>query len=237
MKEYVIYKFTSPSGKSYIGQTCDFERRKKQHQSTSCSPAFANAIDKYGFENFIEEILEEHLNIDDANIQESYWIDYNNTMSPNGYNLMTGGRNCEKTEEHSAKIGLAREEWFKTDDGIAWKAVLAKRIKDKQLYDVHPLLGVAMKQSSKDMMSATKLNNPTPRTEAGKLIFKEKQEQNWANGVYDNRLKKYILISPDNIEYIVTNLKKFCIDNNLNYNSVTNIIDKRKYKGWLINSK
>jgi predicted GIY-YIG superfamily endonuclease len=32
IKVYLIYMFTSPSGKSYIGQTFNLEKRKKTHQ-------------------------------------------------------------------------------------------------------------------------------------------------------------------------------------------------------------
>ncbi|MDD4242774.1 MAG: GIY-YIG nuclease family protein [Bacilli bacterium] len=252
-KTYLIYKYTSPSGKSYIGQTCDLKRRENSHKcSTGCS-SFARAKEKYGFENFIREILEEGLTLEEANERESYWIAEHNTLVPNGYNLMTGGNNStpceesrklmseaglgrEKTEEHKKKIAKAREEWFKTEEGIAWKEVLAKRFEEKQLYEVHPLLGVPMKQSSKDKMSKTKRENPTQRSESGKQSFKEKQEQNWANGVFNKRLKKYNITSPSGEECVIINLKQFCLDNDLNYNSVINTIDKKCYKGWSIKS-
>lgn len=50
----IIYKFTSPSGKSYIGQTNQGNKRYSQHAKSSKSKdgKFQRAIRKYGFENF-----------------------------------------------------------------------------------------------------------------------------------------------------------------------------------------
>ena len=55
----IIYKYTSPSGKCYIGQTTDSSKRKSKHKRESkfLKTKFATAIRKYGFENFEYEIL------------------------------------------------------------------------------------------------------------------------------------------------------------------------------------
>jgi group I intron endonuclease len=101
---YVIYKHTSPSGKSYIGQTKDYDRRCWQHQTTDGCRALANARLKYGWDNFTHEILMENLSLDDANHWEPALILENNTLAPNGYNLMTGGCNSQHTEDTKVKI-------------------------------------------------------------------------------------------------------------------------------------
>ena len=88
-----IYKYTSPSGKSYIGQTCRSmkERAGKDGQGyTNCS-IFFNAIQKYGFENFKKEILEE-VSLSDIDERERFYIALYNTVQPNGYNVKIGGQ-------------------------------------------------------------------------------------------------------------------------------------------------
>ncbi len=58
----IIYKLTSPSGKSYIGRTNDFNRRMIEHKSTAKnSPGWTlhKAINKYGWSNMKQEILME----------------------------------------------------------------------------------------------------------------------------------------------------------------------------------
>jgi group I intron endonuclease len=104
---YIIYKFTSPSGKSYIGQTNDLVKRISAHKRTNGCIAFKSAIDKYGFENFTKEILKENLSVDDANQWEELLIKQHDTLFPNGYNLHSGGRNHTASEITKQKITAA----------------------------------------------------------------------------------------------------------------------------------
>lgn len=107
---YLIYKYTSPSGKSYIGQTNKLTRRISKHkQSNSPCINFRKAINKYGYENFKLEILVEHLTLDEANILEEQFIKEHNTIAPNGYNLTPGGLNHKKSEEQKQKISIANK--------------------------------------------------------------------------------------------------------------------------------
>ena len=106
---YLIYKHTSPSGKSYIGQTNDIDRRNRDHnRSYSGCTAFCNAIQKYGWNSFTHEILIDNLTLEQANILEEHFIAQYNTLSPNGYNLTTGGNNRLLSEETKQKIRQAR---------------------------------------------------------------------------------------------------------------------------------
>lgn len=54
-----IYKITSPSGKIYIGQAIDIQRRLKEHARCAKykNTVISKAIDKYGFENFKIQLL------------------------------------------------------------------------------------------------------------------------------------------------------------------------------------
>ena len=86
-----IYKYTSPSGKSYVGQTVQtLLGRAKTYSGKGyrkCS-LFYKAILKYGFENFQVKILDE-VPIEELDCAEAFWIEYSNSMRPNGYNLVT----------------------------------------------------------------------------------------------------------------------------------------------------
>jgi group I intron endonuclease len=102
---YLIYKFISPSGKGYIGQTKNYIHRCYEHQkSSSGCTAFKRAIDKYDWDNFTHEILEKDLTLEEANIREVYWIEFHNTLAPNGYNLTTGGLNHKLSDETKQKM-------------------------------------------------------------------------------------------------------------------------------------
>ena len=97
MRTYYIYKATNKiNGKSYIGQTIDFEHRKKTHLNRRdgyCDPnsIFHKALDKYGAENFEWEILMEVPGKQFANAMEIEMIRKYGTYKPNGYNLTKGG--------------------------------------------------------------------------------------------------------------------------------------------------
>lgn len=97
MSIYLIYCHTSPSGKKYIGQTKNYNRRCVEHQyrkNKGC-PAFFNAVQKYGWDSFTHMILRDNLTIEEANELEEYFIKEYNTLAPNGYNLQSGGKNSK----------------------------------------------------------------------------------------------------------------------------------------------
>lgn len=87
-----IYKITNKnSGKSYIGQSNDIERRFKEHQQKGASSRIPLdvAIQKYGKDAFTYEIIEE-CNIDELNEKEQYYIQLYDTKNT-GYNCSDGG--------------------------------------------------------------------------------------------------------------------------------------------------
>jgi len=107
MNNYLVYKHTSPSGKSYIGITNNYSMRCNNHRRTTACPAIAAAIRKYGWDNFTHEILQENLTLDEANTMEQQFIKEHNTLYPNGYNLTTGGKVGKKfphTEERKRAV-------------------------------------------------------------------------------------------------------------------------------------
>jgi group I intron endonuclease len=97
----VIYMFTSPSGKSYIGQSIDFKARfsiYKRKKKNSIGRKFYNAIIKYnGIENFKLTILDSfEINENKTEVKfilsnlEIKYIKLHNTYKK-GYNLTIGG--------------------------------------------------------------------------------------------------------------------------------------------------
>lgn len=95
----IIYKYTSPSGKSYIGQTIHPGKRKHQHYKNALDGhkgTFYDAIRKYGWDSFKYEVLfttfEEDFNLRQQilNEREIYYIGLYDTFR-NGYNETIGG--------------------------------------------------------------------------------------------------------------------------------------------------
>ena len=119
----IVYCYTSPSGKKYIGQTRNEENRRKDFLNINIrystkNSKIDNARQKYGPENFIYRIIVE---VFDENIKklldkldelEKFFIKDYNTIE-NGYNSDKGGRS------HSRIISDKE------------KAVRSKRAKEK----------------------------------------------------------------------------------------------------------
>lgn len=128
-----IYKIENKvNGKLYIGQTINpIKIRFKKHLAqvnckNQCS-ALYSAIKKYGKENFeISEVVCGDFTDEELNDLEVFFIKHYNSLSPNGYNLQTGGNMFKITEEVKKKISnklMGRE--------ITWGKKISKTIKEK----------------------------------------------------------------------------------------------------------
>lgn len=111
-RKYKVYRYTSPSGKVYIGLTCRTlgDRAKGGSGYKGCH-VFLNAIKKYGLENFKIEIVSDNLTYDEANWLEQYMIAYHNSFNRKyGYNLTKGGGGSLGfySAERNAKISKTR---------------------------------------------------------------------------------------------------------------------------------
>lgn len=93
----------------YVGQTVQLLKdRWKQHcvrdNSRNGQSYLHNAIKKYGKENFTVEQIDGAVTLNGLNILEIHYINTLNTLSPNGYNLDSGGDSRLCHEDTKAKI-------------------------------------------------------------------------------------------------------------------------------------
>lgn len=113
MNTGLIYMRTSPSGKSYIGQTIQSEIiRWKQHcqcannkNSNLYNSALSYAIRKYGQDNFTVTILKNNIPIEKLNLWEKYYIELYNTYK-NGYNSSLGGEGGGRKYDYKEFLAL-----------------------------------------------------------------------------------------------------------------------------------
>lgn len=111
MKTYTVYMHVSPSGKVYIGITCQKPEKRWGPDGSGYKhcPHFLTAIKKHGWENFEHVILAEGLPQQEAERLEVELIaQYRATDRCYGYNADAGGSTgCKHTQETKTKIGNA----------------------------------------------------------------------------------------------------------------------------------
>lgn len=98
-----IYKHIFPNGKIYIGQTKNSLVRRFQNGEGYKYQFVYKAIQKYGWDNIITEIIEDNIpTLEEANKKEEYYIALYNARNPNiGYNIAVGGNVINKADYNS----------------------------------------------------------------------------------------------------------------------------------------
>ena len=140
-----IYMWTSPSGKSYIGQSVDLQKRKGAFlrfgdryggEKINC------ARKKYNHKSLWNYTILEYCDIDKLNKCERYYIELYDTIN-NGYNCESGG--------NENKI---------VSDEV--KRKLSEAMKGKRCGENHPMWGRHLTEEQKRKMSKAKKgeNNP-----------------------------------------------------------------------------
>ena len=133
-----IYKITNNiNNKSYIGQSVNINDRLSWHKellqhNNHPNIHLQNSVNKYGFENFRFEIIEE-CDKDDLSIRERYWISHYNSMNE-GYNMISGGENIpgwQQTDEVRNKISKA----LKLNNGMKRPDVAKRANSDRIWYE------------------------------------------------------------------------------------------------------
>lgn len=103
MKKYIIYCHTL-NGKKYIGYTGKtMEERLQDHIGEALEGSdrhFHRAINKYGSENIVSEILAEVYNKDEAKKLEEIFVEKLDTFK-NGYNMTRGGDGGNTLEKYT----------------------------------------------------------------------------------------------------------------------------------------
>jgi group I intron endonuclease len=101
-----IYKITNPQGKVYIGQTIDWERRKKEYmkRERASQVKLYRSFNKYGKENHVFEVLHE-CTVSQLDTLECYYIDVYNSIEL-GLNAKGGGLGGYMPQDVRDKISL-----------------------------------------------------------------------------------------------------------------------------------
>lgn len=255
-KTFVVYKHTCiVTNKSYVGITCDYERRNKDHQNKlSGCRAFSSAIKKYGWSEFSHEILATGLTLHSANHFESFYIKHFNSMTPNGYNLRTGGDVSLLNDEAKKKIGDAN----RGKNHPQFGKIGSESHKSKKYLVIMPSGDIEIINGLRDFCRKNGLRPESMHSVVSGRIKHHKgyRCEKYINGLYtDEQLnviskewakewydhvpikkgesspfsKKHIIITPNGDAFVINGLTHFCRENGLEQSGL-NAVSSGKVK-------
>lgn len=165
----VIYKYTSPSCKVYIGQTVRENKRKSEHKHRTIKSRgkFGLALKKYGYENFKYEVIIKFNPTNDLlklkRVLDKLEIRYIKLFKSDelGYNICKGGEGV---------LGFKHSEETKKYIGECTKTQMTQE-RRQQIINQHK--GKIITKETKQQMS-----NSQPNKGKGKVVYKYDLENN-----------------------------------------------------------
>ncbi len=214
------------------------KKRFKYHQSESrrnkTNFVLHKAMRKYGNENFIIEEICECNNQDELNnMEEHYIVEYDTIIDhQKGYNMTYGGEGGGRRSETTRKnmsIAQMKEKnpmYGKNRPDVALRNKLNPICGEK-----HPMYGKRGKDNPnfgrKHKLEELQKMRDYIRTDDEKFEIKNKLSKSLSY--------KWEITTPNKHILIVDNLKKFCMENNLNYTcmSMVNIGIRPHHRGYI----
>lgn len=185
---YIVYRHTSPNGKMYIGITSRTLEARSGHNGYGYrkNEHFYRAIQKYGWENFLHEIIFSNLSKSEAEAKEIELIAlYDTRDAQKGYNNSSGGESGSKgakfSDETRKKMSIAHK----------GKRLTEKQMKAHQKINHHRKLS----KEAKKKISQAKLGKRHPLSEETKRKIGDAQrgEKNHRYGyVYSDTEKSFL---------------------------------------------
>ena len=201
----ICYKATAPSGKAYIGQTAsDFSKRKSAHRKDTRNPCpLHHALKKYG-DAMRWEIVACAWDKEGLDFAERTLIAQHGTLSPNGYNLKTGGANGKPCDETKAKLSAkASRQWNSPEyrrkhaAAMSSPAVLKKMkkgVKERNAdpeYQAKHALGIGAANARPEV----KANRSAASKKVGRTLKERKRRSNVAKAQWANPAHRALVVA------------------------------------------
>jgi group I intron endonuclease len=155
-----IYLITNKiNGKKYVGQTqqLDINERWCEHKKVSehtLGRYILNAYKKHGIENFKFQIV--CICFDsDCNIYEEYYIKKFDCLAPNGYNLMSGGKNFKHHPDTLKKMSESIKAYKKLHPQVCSEET-RKKLSESRKGEKNPNFNKPMSEEQKQKISESR---------------------------------------------------------------------------------
>ena len=209
MNNYTVYIHVSPSGKRYIGITCQsLKRRWGDGRGYKSNKHFSRAIEKYGWDNFEHIIIAKGLDKETAKWLEIELIrEWDSSNRKYGYNLSLGGESWNCSEETRKKMSKANKGENNPMYGKHHSEETRKKLSEVKKGEKHHMYGKHHTEESKKKMRKPKSEEHKRRiSEANKdkelsEETKKKMSENHADfrGKNNPRAKSVICITTGRI--------------------------------------
>lgn len=174
-RNYRIYRYTNIlNGMMYDGSTC------QKYQSMRSGPGgekyikmcrrFGEAILEFGWPNFKYEVLEDGLTKEEALEREKYWIEHDNCVWPNGYNLEAGSKNGHSVNDETKKRMSEKRKGVPLLYSTEWTDERKQKFSESRKGEKNPNYGNHHSEASKDLMRQKKQKSVRKYTLDMKLI-------------------------------------------------------------------
>ena len=192
MYNFLIYKYTFPSGKSYVGVTIKTEPQRTAghvwealHTPDKGSVLLNRAILKYGSTSFVREVIFVGSGTQrEMDLTEERFISEHKTLNPDGYNIKAGGHTVPQTAEMIEKRSKSLRKKIEDKDLPMYTKKELKRGKTKWRINNHPKCSSKTFNSREEMLEfLAKLESgevppvvatPKPKKNTPKHIFERK---------------------------------------------------------------
>jgi len=170
-----IYKWVSPTGRIYVGQSTNIKQRKEWYLSNGISnasmPKLKRSFSKYGIENHLFEVIE-YCSIEKLNEREIHWGLFYNVLE-NGLNCKLGEQNCVFSEETKNKMSIAKK-----DKSLSTEHQLNREKSLKKYWDMKKELKEKLDKVEKIKYIPTKEHRDNlSKAKKGKSIHTEQSKQ------------------------------------------------------------
>lgn len=124
-----IYKFTNlETGKVYIGKH-KYDKPELDKNYLTSGTLIQKSINKNGIDKFKHELVCICESLDELNKKEVFYIDYFQSIYPNGYNLTSGGDGLsEPSKEIREKISIAHRGRKQSDESNKKRSETLKKV-------------------------------------------------------------------------------------------------------------
>ena len=247
-----IYKLTNLiNKKAYVGLTTrKLDKRIKEHISDKQS-VISRAIKKYGFDNFLVEVIEELTDLEVLKEREIYYIHHFNTLNPDGYNIIDSHQNLCMSRKNIKTFELKDPEgnihiidnimqFCKENNFVNGRFYLM----GQGLANIHKgwsVLSVDFKPIVKTCRatSTAPWDDENYRKMMTDILIKANYEhmdlhREIGERVWGSKRLKYEMTTPEGISFCIEGLNRFCKENELDTSNMAKVAQgkAKHYKKW-----